>query len=1156
MPASSNEEMASLLDPALTHTVVRDEHEELRSQLLASIEQNRLAFAANKHVAQVKEPSPSLHDAVKEDAPNKMSILQAGNRTENGKEVQASTMVESPEDGPSAAMTAPADAADPLEVDTHMEDTTVDMINAAEETETNSPEENKAAGSEPDTENEGEDDYQDASSSLHKFDGNLVTVGANEAASVVDTDGASAVSDSGAEEDSDDDPDLCVFCEQAESAVTSTEDDVTCRVCRRPAHRVCFDAQGFHSAESENWECQRCAANGSSTSPKGQPRKPRQSASRLVRDLLPVSRGMQKPGAHSIFAQPLIQDDEGGRALRKRKSESDERIPSIHKRPKTMQETPKVDTIQPESICHSTRRSSQKLVLGLPPLPTARILQHRPYHKPPPHKFILAFRLDQSKIATVLAEPPRPHRRKYLKKKQKIPAPPPYQPPVPKFPALPAHNLMFPFMFGDRESDVGSKPYGGILSEAEAETSKSLPQMRDREIFEIARKEAEEERKRTSAKAEAEIYGSAGENANATNSKRTVSGPPSKIKCIQFGKYVIDTSYAAPYPEEYSHESRLFICEFCLKYLPSEFVAWRHKLKCPAKHPPGDEIYRDGSLSIWEVDGRKKTEYCQCLCLMAKLFLGSKTLYYDVDPFLFYVLTEYDEYGYHFVGYFSKEKRPASQNNVSCILVMPIHQRKGYATFLIEFSYLLTRLEGKEGSPEKPLSDMGLTAYRSYWDLTISRHLLQLGNKPFSVKDMMLRTGMTADDVVHSLERLYAFVRDPVTKAYAIRYDKSLYANIVDKYESKGFQVIREERLVWTPYIMGRSDAATLDAAPVNAIAQRPDDIIKAMDDEADRMSPQMAEQPPLKSPSASNVDPALLNEHGTVAPGPPPTGLMDDIQPTAVETTSNEPLANGDIDKGKAPAEPSVTGYALTYLTERIPQTRFQIDPPIPAAMLRNAKSKRKSITGTPRPKGKTLTKPITPQALRHSPRKAGSVNGSVSGRGASRMSSPDKVSASVRRSGRRSGLAKEVVVVAASNEEDDDDDHEAQEEEEEEEVADGSADEEDVEDEIEVNLSHHQNAIEVDSVASTSADEDASDRSDDEPDSQFEREDDASEEEEIEESNASDDPDAVVDEEEDEESAEEEEEDGEIEVDVPSAVSSTAVTDDEGENSSGGEE
>lgn len=72
------------------------------------------------------------------------------------------------------------------------------------------------------------------------------------------------------------------------------------------------------------------------------------------------------------------------------------------------------------------------------------------------------------------------------------------------------------------------------------------------------------------------------------------------------------------------------------------------------RHPPGDEIYREGNISIFEVDGRKNKIYCQNLCLLAKMFLDHKTLYYDVEPFLFYVMTESNELGCHFVGYFSK----------------------------------------------------------------------------------------------------------------------------------------------------------------------------------------------------------------------------------------------------------------------------------------------------------------------------------------------------------------------------------------------------------------------------------------------------------------------------------------------------------------------
>lgn len=123
-----------------------------------------------------------------------------------------------------------------------------------------------------------------------------------------------------------------------------------------------------------------------------------------------------------------------------------------------------------------------------------------------------------------------------------------------------------------------------------------------------------------------------------------------------------------------------------MKYMRSSFITKRHQKKCTVRYPPGNEVYRENKISIFEVDGRKNKIYCQNLCLMAKMFLDHKTLYYDVEPFLFYIMTEVDEHGYHFIGYFSKEKRSAMNYNVSCILTMPIYQRKGYGQFLIDFS--------------------------------------------------------------------------------------------------------------------------------------------------------------------------------------------------------------------------------------------------------------------------------------------------------------------------------------------------------------------------------------------------------------------------------------------------------------------------------------
>jgi histone acetyltransferase MYST1 len=169
------------------------------------------------------------------------------------------------------------------------------------------------------------------------------------------------------------------------------------------------------------------------------------------------------------------------------------------------------------------------------------------------------------------------------------------------------------------------------------------------------------------------------------------------IQTISLGKYEIDTWYFSPYPEEYAGDEKLFVCEYCLKYMKRQKTFMNHSLKCPMKSPPGLKIYDENGLTMYEVDGKDHKIYCQNLCLLSKLFLDHKTLYYDVDPFLFYILCEADEVGAHIVGYFSKEKQSQENYNLACILTFPPYQRKGYGKFLMSISYELTKRENTTG---------------------------------------------------------------------------------------------------------------------------------------------------------------------------------------------------------------------------------------------------------------------------------------------------------------------------------------------------------------------------------------------------------------------------------------------------------------------------
>ncbi|KAG1746203.1 histone acetyltransferase, MYST superfamily [Suillus lakei] len=269
---------------------------------------------------------------------------------------------------------------------------------------------------------------------------------------------------------------------------------------------------------------------------------------------------------------------------------------------------------------------------------------------------------------------------------------------------------------------------------------------------------------------------------------------------LQIGKHEVEAWYFSPYPKEYAHLPVLYICEFCLAYFPSPMMLSRHRQRCTLFHPPGNEIYRHQDISVFELDGKRQLTWCRNLSLLSKCFLDHKTLYYDVTPFMYYVMCQRDSTGCHIIGYFSKEKESAENYNVACILTLPQHQRHGFGKLLIEFSYELSKKEGKLGSPEKPLSDLGLLGYRAYWAEVIVELLISTTDE-LSIDDIAQKTSITHADIMNTCTTLQLF------KHYKGQHIICLSEAVLEKHEkvrNKRRRRIYAEHLIWKPPVFTR----------------------------------------------------------------------------------------------------------------------------------------------------------------------------------------------------------------------------------------------------------------------------------------------------------------------------------------------------------------
>ncbi|KAK6090031.1 hypothetical protein P3W45_000919 [Vairimorpha bombi] len=188
----------------------------------------------------------------------------------------------------------------------------------------------------------------------------------------------------------------------------------------------------------------------------------------------------------------------------------------------------------------------------------------------------------------------------------------------------------------------------------------------------------------------------------------------------------------------------IYFCNECFENYGEEISYNRHKLKCTKYILGSHVVYKEDQLVVYKLFGANNISACQSLCILGKSFIKHKTLYWDIDNYNFYLM--YDQG--NFIGYFSDEMFNES-NNLSCILVLPDCQRKGYGMLLVDLSCYF-----KRGTCERPLSKDGEILFKKYWKNKVYSYLKLKCGQNITINKMSEQLNMSEKDVVEGLKLL------------------------------------------------------------------------------------------------------------------------------------------------------------------------------------------------------------------------------------------------------------------------------------------------------------------------------------------------------------------------------------------------------------------
>lgn len=282
--------------------------------------------------------------------------------------------------------------------------------------------------------------------------------------------------------------------------------------------------------------------------------------------------------------------------------------------------------------------------------------------------------------------------------------------------------------------------------------------------------------------------------------------------------------------------------------------------------------------------------------------------------------------------------------------------------------YLLSKKEGRTGTPEKPLSALGALSYRNYWTLSVFKFLDTADDRP-TLQDISKSTSMTLEDILATLQHHDMIHIDDNIEEFAVKrrqesnskrsamagggmarkalsrnsdrsqsmvipehyeiiWDRQAVREHLERYASKGYLELKPEHLKYTPFLVTR---ITLGKdGMLHTLAMAKGQAVEVQGREPDLVSAMVPATATSEDTSVANARETAVEamdvEQASVAPEAGNDGPMDvDTETPANQVPHDLPLEPQTPNSGVAPVSP----VPSTSVTSTISRKRQKTHTP-----------------------------------------------------------------------------------------------------------------------------------------------------------------------------------------------------------------------------------